>query len=612
MENVVFDKNMKALNGTHPIIYDAIMRMHDDTLQENVVVSYAKNGEPIIIYRKNGREYYLNSKYNPADEAKRFMEEYFSVPDKALVTMFGIANAFFCRELLINNKRKIKCVVYEPSVDIFIQVLKNIDITDVLVDERVSLVVDGINEQVLFNMFNDIIDTYNKRTNRHILLPKYKEVFSEAYAFFDKIIHEQYVHLRVETLTTGKYAARVCKNNLYNMCHLIGARSAADYTDVFPTDMPAVVVGAGPSLSKNVNLLKKAKGKAFIAVVDTALRYVCEAGVVPDAIFSIDFIKPVSLFECENISKIPFVASMDLNYEVLDKVKPKNLIYNVFEPITWELLEKVGGKKSDVDTGGSVANAIISTLILWGFKHIIMIGQDLALTDNKFHVGEDAVDFEKCIEVESITGGKVATRTELSLYIKWISDICRMFPNVTIIDATEGGAKKENTKIMSFQEAINQYCIHEYDIENLMQKPSRLFMGDDSMIITNAFETMTDDLNKLKNLTDLCVLECQRGAAMLENRIFDKTALMKINTMMGKLDEMLYSMKENTLISKYVVSTEYDLEEDLYIEEADDIAEAIRMYKKSEKYYQAVSDAIPCILDIITECKKGLQENKRQ
>lgn len=614
MENVIFEMNKKALCMSCPIIYDAIIQMNED-LPGNAAVAEAKNGEPIITYREADKEYYLNSRYNPAGEAKKFMEGYFAAPDEAVITMFGLANVLFLRELLINNRKKIKCVVYEPSVEIFIQVLKNIDITDVLEDERVSFIIDGVNEWQLANILNKVIEVHNKCTNCHITLPKYKELFPEAYAAMDNIIREQYIRLNIETITTSKYAIRVCRNNLNNMCYLIGARNAIDYVGIFPVDMPAVLVGAGPSLSKNINLLKKVKGKAFIAVADTAIRHVCEAGVVPDAVFSIDFIKPVSLFEGENINKIPFVASMDLNYEVLDKVKPENLIFNSFDPITWELLEDAGSEVSDIDTGGSVANAIISTLIAWGFKRIIMIGQDLALTDNKRHVGEEVANIDKdngnYIEVESFDGGTVVTRRDLYLYINWISDICRAFPDVLIIDATEGGAKKENTKIMSFQAAIDEYCQQEYDITKLLHKPPRLFVGKNREIIVDTFHTMKNNLENLKVLMEKGVSNCKKGAKMLEQRDFNKIELEKINSFMAEIDEELFTMKESVLIAKSVIDTEYTLVDDLYVEEADDITEAIRMYQKSGKYYQAVADAVPPLLDIIDKCMDRLSVSQK-
>ena len=47
-------------------------------------------------------------------------------------------------------------------------------------------------------------------------------------------------------------------------------------------EIPAILVSAGPSLDKNISELKKAQGKAFIVVVDAALRTVLRAGVRPD------------------------------------------------------------------------------------------------------------------------------------------------------------------------------------------------------------------------------------------------------------------------------------------------------------------------------------------
>lgn len=47
-------------------------------------------------------------------------------------------------------------------------------------------------------------------------------------------------------------------------------------------DTTGIVVAAGPSLNKNINELKKAKGKSLIIAVDTALKPLLRAGIVPD------------------------------------------------------------------------------------------------------------------------------------------------------------------------------------------------------------------------------------------------------------------------------------------------------------------------------------------
>ena len=83
------------------------------------------------------------------------------------------------------------------------------------------------------------------------------------------------------------------------------------FFNVFPKDIPAIVVSAGPSLAKNKHLLKEAKGKAFIAVVDSAISTVMSMGVIPDMVFTLDYKKSKKHFTSEGLNKVPFVAEND-------------------------------------------------------------------------------------------------------------------------------------------------------------------------------------------------------------------------------------------------------------------------------------------------------------
>ena len=72
-----------------------------------------------------------------------------------------------------------------------------------------------------------------------------------------------------------------------------------------------IVVAAGPSLNKNIKELKKAKGKALIIIVDTAIKPLLNAGIVPDMFFIVDALKPVELVEIEGADTIPLVTTLN-------------------------------------------------------------------------------------------------------------------------------------------------------------------------------------------------------------------------------------------------------------------------------------------------------------
>ena len=89
---------------------------------------------------------------------------------------------------------------------------------------------------------------------------------------------------------------------------------------------------------------------------------------------------------------------------------------------------------------------------------------------------------------------------------------------------------------------------------------------------------------------------------MLERADFNIKELKRINDFIDKLDKKLLASEERIYITKFVANADIELADDMYVEEEDDIKESIRMYKKSEKYYQSIADAIPKIITVIDDC----------
>lgn len=613
---MIYKKNLEVLEKFRPDIFDAISKIQESSYETGnpVCIEQAKNGAKIVKYDKEGREYYLNSRYNPAKEAERFMEDMVDMPDEAVLTMVGLSNGDFVREYLSKNKAKSICIVYEPSVEIFMQVIQNIDISDILSDNKVVLTIKGINESLLNACLSKVIQIHNRKTNRHIVLPKYEDIFAEDCSNMERVLEEQYDRLKAETVTVSEYGKKSCANSIYNMRYLPGCRSGRDYVGRFPEDMPVIIVSAGPSLDKNIDLLKDAKNKALILAVDTAIPRVLQAGITPDIVISVDYNKSLKHFKVEGVKNLTFLADMDMNTAVLDYVKPENIIFDSSDSLLWDrLFREQGSEIWMVDSGGSVSTAAIAHMIAWGFKKIILVGQDLALTGNRVHAGENSnsADNNKWATtyVQGIDGQDILTRKDYCIYIRWIEDVAYKYPDISIIDATEGGALKKNTIIMTLGEAIDTYCAQEYNISEIINSVPRLFEGDGRRTIINALNKLKSDFRNLKKQLNNGISDCRMASLMMTRGEYNIRELKRINASIGKLDTTIMESEMQNYLAKYVSKADIELADDMYVEENDEIKEAIRMYDKSERYYSKLSEAIPGIVNILDDCINKLEED---
>ncbi|MCM1398907.1 MAG: DUF115 domain-containing protein [Clostridium sp.] len=601
---MVYEENLEVLKSKYHKIFEWINTGLDADVMYDISIESGRKDGQVVVCHMPERDIYLNSKYDPIHEANQYMSGYFDMPDESVLFMYGLSNTNYVRTFIQNTKKSVKCIVYEPSIDVFMQVIQNIDMKDILESDRVNLVVCGVNDEDFSFAVGSWLQIYNKDTNKIMAAPKYIDLFHDSYLLFTQSINDSYEKFYICVNTDLMNGKDFVINGVNNMVFLKGCRSGFDLCGKFPKEMPAVVVSAGPSLEKNINFLKEIKGKAFIFATDSSLRKVLEIGIKPDAMITIDPNKSVERFKADDIDDIPFFVEMYANTEILRRVKSKQMFFFSSDCVMWsELFEKAGSKIPNMGLGGSVATAAIANLIIWGFKRIILIGQDLAFTGNRMHAGEDAIEISEndntYMKVKDIHGEDVIIRKDYYVYLKWIENIAGTYKDIDFIDATEGGTVKKNLKQMTFQEAIDMYCKDDYDnISDILASVPKLFDGKDAKLIMDAFLQMKHDFECMIEQLLVCRDDCIKGKEILTSNRIDIEQLKRINESIKKTDEMIEYSGETAFIKKYAAEYEIGMMADMYDEEADDLQETIRMYEKSRTYYDGLLKALPELIKL--------------
>ena len=155
---------------------------------------------------------------------------------------------------------------------------------------------------------------------------------------------------------------RSIKNLLDNVKYLCDGYKTTHLVNVIPNDIPGIVVAAGPSLNKNIHELKRAKGKAFIVAVDTAIKPLIAAGIIPDMFAIVDGKKPLDLIKKEEAKEIPLVTTINASSDILKYHTGMKFFYNESYVIAEQILMHGDRQYGGVDTGGSVATSAFSLL----------------------------------------------------------------------------------------------------------------------------------------------------------------------------------------------------------------------------------------------------------
>lgn len=605
---MIREKNLEAIKNRDEGLYEFLISYEIKNKKAEAIK--AKNGEIAIKY--DGIVF--NSLYNPTRESEKFMSDYSKIADGATVVMIGISNGMYIRRLIESNEAVFAKIIYEPSTEIFIECINNIDISDIITLNTVDIVLEDYNGQKYKQLFDDNILAYNFKLTRVISLPRYSEIFKDKYSEFIEAYISKIMSCAAIENTAVKSGKLICENSINNIKYIHKSRRVTDYKGLFG-DIPAILVAAGPSLEKNVHLLNEIRGRALIIAVDSALPFLMSKNIVPDMFIAIDYQKPLKLFEDARLRDVPFVFDPDFNNEVLKTMGFKNLIIGSTEYNVWNKIANIQGDElNKIETGGSVATNAISVLTYWGIKNIILIGQDLALSDGKAHAGNvnNILNrkIDERIKVKGINEEYVETQKDYYVYLKWIENYAyKVKEYCTIIDATEGGALKENTIVMTLRDAIDKYCNKEYNISELLLTPEVIDCGRNYSLVIEELENM---ILRCRNLNKMCAsgaADCKRAKNMLARQDYDIKLLKKINASMAKLDNAIEFSEERDYYIKYSYDIEVKLGKDVYEDYySNDIEESIKLYENTAEYYNGVEKAGREIVSIaqalIEELKK--------
>ncbi|MFA9377122.1 MAG: motility associated factor glycosyltransferase family protein [Lachnotalea sp.] len=477
--NIKFEQNLQIIKECDKLFF-AELEVFDFSLYEieNAESETAVDGTEIIKVINNKHEWYLNSRYEANKVTKQWISNLGKIETIATIVMFGLGNGSILRELLRKTSESVIFIIYEPSIDIFMRAMLDIDFA--FLEERVFIQVEGINDSYFEPICEAAITYENLSVCKFIGHPNYWSCFhQEAKSYLDRLqVVIRYIGINNNTklmMGEGYY-----KNALMNMKHLSKV-SLLDQIEnevgiEIPGDLPAIIVSAGPSLSKNIKELKRAKGKSFIIATDSALIGLMEEGIVPDAFATVDPLKPLNRFEDQRINEIPLICTESSRYEVLEKHKDRKILANNSFGYGRSFYPQLEIEYKARQSGGSVATFAYMVARIIGFHTIIFVGQDLAFTDETRYYDKvkewsdhNTLPQSMYLEVEDIHGEKVKTSKDLALYIDWFEKEIKNHPEIETIDATEGGAKIHGSKIMDLNQAINDKCQVQFDMSEYLR-----------------------------------------------------------------------------------------------------------------------------------------------
>lgn len=592
MTKMKYGNNIKELEKHYTGIGKLIEKAYKESEDHTEILEYESlDGIHGTKIKKDGKEFLMYGKRQAMMPVIKWYKGLGELQNNAPILMMGLANSEYLKMLVENVDNHLAIIVYEPSINIFVDFLKRVDITNWYEKHTIIFWVDGIDgmgQDGLAAMISSMLQYEVLPLSRTFVMPNYNEIFQEQTLFFVKTCHDVASDASVNFATKKRFSGVFGKNLFINVTMLCDAYKTTQLVNVVPRDIPGIVVAAGPSLNKNIKELKKAKGKAFIIAVDTAIKPLLKEGIVPDMFAIVDAKKPLDLIQVEGARDIPLSTTLDAASDVLKYHTGKKFFANegiAFVDKIFERFEKQYGRAAD---GGSVATACFTLLYKIGLTRIILVGQDLALTGNKTHAdgtfNEEmpVLNTENCEMVEGNVEELVPTRGDFQIYLNWynnfIEGVKKQDPKFRVINATEGGAKIKGTEVMTLKEAIEKECTKEVNIQERFEKLKPMFQGEDRewvieqiCAIPQGYAKIKSDADKANSLYKKLQKIC--NSSTLDTKSYVNT-LKKIDKCIKKLQKYdLYQTISVTMNeAEYIIKNEQFIQYDSEIEEGREIA----------------------------------------
>ncbi|EAI4386445.1 motility associated factor glycosyltransferase family protein [Campylobacter jejuni] len=464
---------------------------------------------------------------------------------------YGFGNGILFKALL-QNKNHQHIVVFEKDIEIIWVIFHILDFSNELQNARLM-----------------VLENDKLQTQDYTELCSSKPFFQFSRIYFLELMSHYYERFHEDVLELNKKLAENFKNSIVS--HGNDPLDALQGIEQFVYNLPqmithpsykellskrknlsdtAIIVSTGPSLTKQLPLLKKYASKATIFCADSSYPILAKHGIKPDYVCMLERTELTAEFFNHDFGEfdkdIVFICAGVVHPKAIEYLKGRNRKYLIiprylYFPIYIKL------KYFDfLYNTPSVAHMACYLSLHLNHKNIIFIGQDLAYAENGNSHPDDyqnSANYESQMYEHILTeayGGKKEIKThEVWIFFKQILEAMIIKYHITTYNCTEGGARIEGTIEKPFLWACENLL--DKDLNKPFEKLEPLSLNkqnefllkayykvyqsikhcrDFSKILSNDFNNIQNiylNLNKKENDLNLAIRKIDEFKNKLEN-----------------------------------------------------------------------------------------------
>ncbi|EGO3191039.1 motility associated factor glycosyltransferase family protein [Campylobacter jejuni] len=465
---------------------------------------------------------------------------------------YGFGNGVLFKALL-QNKNHQHIVVFEKDIEIIWIMFHILDFSHELQSARLM-----------------ILENDKLQTQDYTELCSSKPFFQFSRIYFLELMSHYYERFHEDILGLNKKLAENFKNSIvsygndpldalqgieqfvYNLPQMITHPS---YKELLSKRKgisdTAIIVSTGPSLTKQLPLLKKYANKATIFCADSSYPILAKHGIKPDYVCMLERTEITAEFFNHDFGEfdkdIVFVCAGVVHPKAIEYLKGRNRKYLIiprylYFPIYIKL------KYFDfLYNTPSVAHMACYLSLHLNHKNIIFIGQDLAYAENGNSHPDDyqnSANYESQMYEHILTeayGGKKEIKThEVWIFFKQILEAMIIKYHITTYNCTEGGARIEGTIEKPFLWACEN-LLHK-DLNKPFEKLEPLSLNKQNEFLLKAYYKVYQSIKHCRDFSKILSNDFEKIQSVYlslnEKEEYLNLAIEKIDEFKNKLEDI--------------------------------------------------------------------------
>ncbi|RJF66552.1 DUF115 domain-containing protein, partial [Campylobacter coli] len=567
----LFNKNIEALSNI--LLKESLKEIKSskfelilgkDNLDINLKDTSIKN---------NGGGYNENLLYqDPIKELQTMLNTY---NDKYLLYpvlyFYGFGNGILFKALL-QNKNHQHIVVFEKDIEIIWIMFHILDFSSELQSARLmvlntnKLEIQDYNELCSSKPFFQFSRIYFLELMSH-----YYERFHEDILGLNKKLAENFKNSIVSYGNDSTDTLQGIEQFVYNLPQMITHPS---YKELLSKRKgisdTAIIVSTGPSLTKQLPLLKKYASKATIFCADSSYPILAKHGIKPDYVCMLERTEITAEFFNHDFGEfdkdIVFICAGVVHPKAIEYLKGRNLV------ITQKVLAfpyYINLKDfSYAAVEFSVAHMSYFLSVLLNHKNIIFIGQDLAYAENGNSHPDDyqnSANYESQMYKHILTeayGGKKEIKThEVWIFFKQILEAMIIKYHITTYNCTEGGARIEGTIEKPFLWACENLL--DKDLNKPFEKLEPLSLNKQNEFLLKAYYKVCKSIKHCRDFSKILSNNFEKIQSVYlslnEKEEYLNLAIEKIDEFKNKLEDIKQMQDLYEILSPLLIQFELNL-----------------------------------------------------